>query len=179
MPDKHTMLSAFILKLIVPYSYDIMLKCWMEDPASRPCFSTLKMTFAEMLQENNPYIQFDNINAHNPYYTNISLGDDGNAPKLSSNQLSDSESATFLSSSSSSSTQQETSSYELIKGSGGEVPPFPASDDQPPPLVPPNLYVDTPTKAYEKSGAFDMEEPELATRPTRLFVNANSPEMDV
>ena len=163
--------------LFVPCSYDIMLKCWMEDPASRPCFSTLKTTFAEMLQENNPYIQFDNINAHNPYYTNISLGDDSNDPKLSSNQLSDSESATFLSSSSS--TQQETSSYELIKGSGADVLPFPVTDDQPPTVVPPNLYVDTPTKAYEKSAAFDMEEPELAIRPTRLFVNTNSPEMDV
>ena len=55
-----------------------MLNCWREDPTERPSFTKLRATFDAMLAEDNPYIQFDNINVHKPYYhqSNSSDSDD-------------------------------------------------------------------------------------------------------
>ena len=45
-----------------------MLECWNEAPDERKTFPELRSLFDAMLAENNPYIQFENINTHKPYY---------------------------------------------------------------------------------------------------------------
>lgn len=45
-----------------------MLECWSEVPSERKTFPQLRSLFDAMLAKNNPYIQFDNINSHKPYY---------------------------------------------------------------------------------------------------------------
>ena len=155
-----------------------MLRCWTDDSSKRPSFSFLKTTFAEMLQENNPYIQFDNINTENPYYQNVDIinSDD---PKQSGSQLSNTVSIEPLPSSSSSSPPQETSSCELIKLGIVETASL-QMEEQPATIVPPNLYVETPTKKCDKQGVFDLEPPDIvALRPTQLFLKPTTPETDV
>lgn len=45
-----------------------MLECWNDNPNDRKDFTELRSLFDAMLAEDNPYIQFENINAHKPYY---------------------------------------------------------------------------------------------------------------
>jgi len=45
-----------------------MTDCWSEYPEDRKTFSELRSLFDAMLAEDSPYIQFENINAHQPYY---------------------------------------------------------------------------------------------------------------
>ena len=155
-----------------------MLICWTDDSSKRPSFSFLKTTFAEMLQENNPYIQFDNINTENPYYQNVDIINN-NDPKRSASQLSDTVSIELLPSSSSSSPPQETSSCELIKSGIVETTSL-QTEEQQATIVPPNLYVETPTKKCEKQGVFDLEQPDIvAHHPIQLFLKPTTPETDV
>ena len=110
---------------VVYYShrYDIMQKCWHEVPEKRPTFTALKMMFAEMLQENSPYIQLDNINTHKAYYKSLHTLEDGsiNSGGQSGERLNEDDSAPFLSpsSSSSASTPPESSSFNLLKSNAG------------------------------------------------------------
>ena len=45
-----------------------MTDCWCDMPGDRKTFRELRSLFDAMLAEDNPYIQFENINAHKPYY---------------------------------------------------------------------------------------------------------------
>ena len=45
-----------------------MLECWSDDPNDRKTFPKLRSLFDAMLAEDNPYIQFEGINTHKPYY---------------------------------------------------------------------------------------------------------------
>jgi proto-oncogene tyrosine-protein kinase Ret len=100
--------------------YDIMQKCWQEIPEERPSFTDLRTMFAELLQENSPYIQLDSINTHRSYYARPHTLEDSNVnsgmmsgERLRANDRSASPSA------SSTSTPLDSSSYDLLKSSGG------------------------------------------------------------
>ena len=45
-----------------------MTECWSEYPEDRRTFTELRSLFDAMLAEDSPYIQFENINIHKPYY---------------------------------------------------------------------------------------------------------------
>ena len=97
-----------------------MQKCWQEMPEKRPSFTELRTMFAELLQENNFYIQLDNINTRRAYYTTSHALDDGNVnsgtlpgERLGENDRGVSPSASSVS------TPLESSSYDLLKGSAG------------------------------------------------------------
>ena len=49
-------------------SYKVMMECWNEHPGDRKTFPELRSLFDAMLAEDNPYIQFENINMHKIYY---------------------------------------------------------------------------------------------------------------
>ena len=42
-------------------SYEVMLRCWEENPAKRPSFSELRVTFESILMEAASYIQFSTL----------------------------------------------------------------------------------------------------------------------
>lgn len=64
----HWLLSGCGLFPLPLCSYKVMLECWNTDPNERKTFPELRSLFDAMLAENNPYIQFENINTHKPYY---------------------------------------------------------------------------------------------------------------
>lgn len=45
-----------------------MRKCWEEAPTNRPTFSEIVKDFEELLLEDNPYLDFSNINHDKDYY---------------------------------------------------------------------------------------------------------------
>ena len=51
---------------VFPYSYDVMLQCWQEDPDKRPAFHDLKMTFENVLLEASSYISFSSLTEETP-----------------------------------------------------------------------------------------------------------------
>lgn len=57
-----------MLACLLTCRYKVMLECWSEDPCDRKTFPELRSLFDAMLAEDNPYIQFENINSHMPYY---------------------------------------------------------------------------------------------------------------
>ena len=59
---------SYIRQLFPLCSYEIMLDCWQDNPASRPTFTQLKATFDVLLLEGSPYIQFEGTDTHEPYY---------------------------------------------------------------------------------------------------------------
>jgi hypothetical protein len=49
--------------------YDLMLRCWQEDPEDRPSFSNLRTSFSTMLQAGSPDTYIDlQVNEDAPYY---------------------------------------------------------------------------------------------------------------
>ena len=125
-----------------------MQECWNDDSADRPTFTQLKAKFDTMLAEDNPYIQFDNINTHKPYYNSLSSSSD---EKMSGNESSQ---ASGLSPSSSATLQDSgicTSAYDYLKP---RVPEVHLEDSLLHPIA--NPYVDTPTKLPYDSG-FDLD----------------------
>ncbi|KAK3744361.1 hypothetical protein QZH41_016492 [Actinostola sp. cb2023] len=48
--------------------YSIMEKCWQQKPSDRPSFTELCQTFEQMLQEENPYMEFGNLDNNKDYY---------------------------------------------------------------------------------------------------------------
>ena len=124
-----------------------MQECWNDDSTDRPTFTQLKAKFDVMLAEDNPYIQFDNINTHKPYYNSLSSSSD---EKMSGNESSQ---ASGLSPSSSATLQDSgicTSAYDYLKP---RVPEVHLEDSLLHPIA--NPYVDTPTKLPYDS-AFDL-----------------------
>ena len=54
---------------VIMCRYDIMLKCWQEDPSKRPTFSQLRAQFDSMLLEEKKETYIDlQIDASKPYY---------------------------------------------------------------------------------------------------------------
>jgi len=45
-----------------------MRKCWEEVPSNRPSFSEIVKQFEELLLQDNPYLDFNNINYDKDYY---------------------------------------------------------------------------------------------------------------
>ena len=122
-----------------------MQECWMENPNDRPTFTDLRSQFDALLTKDNPYIQFENINAHMPYYnsqlsqhtTHDSHSDDERTLAIST--TSDFE---FSSSSSMTMNGATASGYDYLK---------PVLRQEPPPQDPhSNPYVETPTSASSK-----------------------------
>jgi len=125
-----------------------MLECWSEDPNERKTFPELRSLFDAMLAENNPYIQFDNINTRKPYY-NTQMSQRDSRPEEAAAGLSESEIELTASSTST------ITFSEAVTSSGGaydylrplvpnvEVPPVLNEYGQALPMV--NPYVETPT----------------------------------
>ena len=135
-------------------SFEIMLDCWKENPAERPTFTNLRSIFDAMLQQDNPYIQFDNINTHKPYYdTSMSLSTDDDKTI----GLSDSGSSSMPHSSSSERSLVTlpgvAASLQSAAGGGFDLT---KSEELPTPDPAHNPYVDTPTRPYDNSFDLDM-----------------------
>ena len=139
-----------------------MLDCWNESPADRRTFQELRSLFDAMLAEDNPYIQFENINMHKSYYNTGSRRNTACEEELVAN-FSSSE-IDFEASSTSTVTLNGAS----IKGGAydnltplvpPESPPCDLEDDEDEQnysLHTKNQYVDTPTfKNQEDSGVED------------------------
>ena len=131
-----------------------MQDCWLENPNDRPTFTDLRSQFDALLTKDNPYIQFENINAHMPYYNSRlsrhnSNSDDEHTLGISSSDIE------FSSSSSMTMNGATASGYDYLK---------PILRPEPPPEDPhSNPYVETPTTAsskYRPLSAYDDEDEE-------------------
>ena len=147
-----------------------MSECWNEYPEERKTFSELRSLFDAMLAEDSPYIQFENINAHQLYYN------------VGSRRNTKCEDAVANLSSSEAEFESSTSTITLngasVNGGGAydnlipllsrDTPPSDL-DDQGYPLHIANQYVDTPTtfKTLEHDKENDQSnEDELCTPKT-------------
>jgi hypothetical protein len=156
-----------------------MLECWNEDPNERKTFPELRSLFDAMLAENNPYIQFENINSHKPYYnatrrSQSQLPEDaGSTPPRNSRSedenvvgLSESE-IDFEASSTSTSTLNipaSESAYDYLRPLAPSVETPPATGELLLVTNPANPYVETPTfkylmnqESFELSGNFEQQ----------------------
>ena len=132
-------------------SYKLMLDCWHEASEERPSFTQLRGIFDAMLAANNPYIQFDNINSHQPYYNRMSSSEDGRTTGISSNTGSELPSST--SSSSVTLNGATASGYDYLKPLVGPV----VDESHGRPIT--NPYVDTPTtrSPYDEEEGFETD----------------------
>ena len=116
-----------------------MQDCWLENPNDRPTFADLRSQFDALLTKDNPYIQFENINAHMPYYnshlTHRNSDDDGTLG-LSTSDFE------FSSSSSVTMNGATASGYDYVK-------PVVVMQEQPEDPHS-NPYVETPTSCASK-----------------------------
>ncbi|XP_031550238.1 tyrosine kinase receptor Cad96Ca-like [Actinia tenebrosa] len=64
--------------------YQIMLQCWQENPSERPKFTDLRQQFEDLLQEDNPYLDFSNLDNDKDYYLvpsfNSAVSDEDSSP---------------------------------------------------------------------------------------------------
>ena len=128
-----------------------MLDCWSDIPDDRPTFAQLKAKFDTMLAEDNPYIQFDNINTCRSYYNGLSKTGNENSVEMSEIETSE---ATGTSASSSATLRDSgicSSGYDYLKP---RVPEVHLEESLVHPVT--NPYVDTPTKLPYDS-AFDLD----------------------
>ena len=128
-----------------------MLDCWSDIPDDRPTFAQLKAKFGTMLAEDNPYIQFDNINTCRSYYNGLSNTGNENSVEMSEIETSE---ATGISASSSATLRDSgicSSGYDYLKP---RVPEVHLEESLVHPVT--NPYVDTPTKLPYDS-AFDLD----------------------
>jgi hypothetical protein len=56
--------------------YKIMCDCWQINPSDRPSFTGLRKEFESMLQEDNPYLDFSNLDNEKYYYLAPSFDSD-------------------------------------------------------------------------------------------------------
>ena len=128
-----------------------MLDCWSDIPVDRPTFAQLKATFDTMLAEDNPYIQFDNINTCKSYYNGLSNPGEENSIEMSEIETSE---ATGTSVSSSVALRDSgicSNGYDYLKP---RIPEVNVEESLLHPIT--NPYVDTPTKLPYDS-AFDLD----------------------
>ena len=118
-----------------------MQDCWLENPNDRPTFTDLRSQFDAMLTKDNPYIQFENINAHMPYYNRRMSRHDSDSDNERTLGVSSSD-FEFSSSSSTTMNGATASGYDYLK---------PILREEPPPEDPhSNPYVETPTSGSSK-----------------------------
>lgn len=151
-----------------------MLECWNEDSKERKTFPELRSLFDAMLAENNPYIQFENINMHKPYYntstTQQTQLQDSSSQRNSRSEdeqmigLSESE-IEFEASSTSTSTlniTSATSAYDFLRPLVPNVEVPPVTDEHGLMLQAANPYVETPTfKFLMNQDSFELSNFEL------------------
>ncbi len=128
-----------------------MLECWNENPNSRKTFPELRLLFDAMLAEENPYIQFDNINARKSYYNTRSSQRNSRVAEEDNTVALDESEAEFEASSTSTITFAGASAaYDYLRAS---VPPNAevTLDDHGQLLHAANQYVETPTFKFSKS----------------------------
>lgn len=167
--------------------YKVMLECWNSDPNERKTFPELRSMFDAMLAENNPYIQFENINTHKPYYNTTRQGvvePEGESSQRDSRSedenmigLSESE-IDFEPTSTSTSTLNVASvadAYDYLRPltPNAEVPPT-VMDEHGLVLQAANPYVETPTFKF----LMNQESFELSTFELELERIQNSEEME-
>lgn len=151
-----------------------MLECWNEDPNGRKTFPEIRSLFDAMLAENNPYIQFENINTRKPYYNTTqkvqaeteiassqrnSRSEDENMVSLSESEID------FEASSTSTSTlniPSATSAYDFLRPLVPNVEVTAATDEHGLALQMANPYVETPTfKFLLNQDSFELSTFEL------------------
>ena len=133
-----------------------MLDCWNADPMERPTFTQLRAKFDAMLAEDNPYIQFDTIDSHKPYYNSPSPEDERTIG------ISDIDEDISVNSEESSSTAQGASRSEC-EFPKPNIPQVHIDQTLGNPV--PNPYVNTPTK-LPCDPAFDLAMIHCATHQT-------------
>lgn len=140
------------------------MECWSDLPGDRKTFPELRSLFDAMLAEDNPYIQFENINTHKPYY---------NTGSRRNTRCEEEEIAANLSSSEIDFEASSTSTLNGASVNGGAYdnlipllpPETPPSDLEEQHNYITNQYVDTPTfqcLTGEQEGAVEMEEDRLS-----------------
>ena len=126
-----------------------MLDCWQENPASRPTFTQLKAKLDSMLLESKEYIQFNSIDAEQPYYSRLNNEEEENGT-ANDDQASSSASMAELD-------PEVSNGYDYldpVEGGSG-IPKHPL----PRPFSSVNPYVKTPTKlSCEHVHQFDIEQ---------------------
>ena len=61
--------SPFHRLLSLPFfSYELMADCWKEKPDERPNFTLLRERLEEMMQKDNPYLDFSAVDESKDYY---------------------------------------------------------------------------------------------------------------
>ena len=130
--------------------YEIMLHCWQDESSRRPTFAELRSTFDTMLAEDNPYIQFDTINVHKPYYQRgtDSESDGAKTEQLSTSSEERSSTDSFIPSSTTS-VEGAASAYMYDTLSPVVNSSVDNGFDDSPKRPIPNAYVDTPSKPYD------------------------------
>ena len=74
------------LSSVFLHSYQMMLRCWAENPDVRPTFTELCQELEDWIQREIPYLDMDQLNEDQPYYdasaVSLSSGSscDGHAP---------------------------------------------------------------------------------------------------
>lgn len=142
------------------------MECWSEFPGDRLTFPELRSFFDAMLAEDNPYIQFENINMHKPYYNTGSRRNTICDEEIKNN-LSGSE-TDFEACSTSTVTLNGTSvngrAYDnLTPLLPAETPPCDHEDQHKYSLHSTNQYVETPTFKFvgEEDVIMEMEDDRL------------------
>lgn len=137
------------------HSYKLMQDCWQENPNDRPTFTDLRSQFDAMLTKDNPYIQFENINAHMPYYNSRLSRHDSHSDdeRMLATSASDFE---FSSSSSMTMNGATASGYDYLQKPS-------LSQELPPEDTHSNPYVETPTSSSSKYKRLSTYEDESGT----------------
>ena len=136
----------------IAYSYEIMLDCWLEDPTQRPTFTALRSKFDAMLAEDNPYIQFDNINIHKPYYHRNTNSDSDDTKTESISGSAENGMDSSYTSSSVTLSGTGANAYDTLSPITDEVA---SSIEESLKRPVPNMYVETPSKPYDSM--FDLD----------------------
>lgn len=164
-----TISQTSILSVVNMYifSYKVMMECWSDLPGDRNTFPELRSLFDAMLAEDNPYIQFENINTHKPYYNTGSRRnsrcEEEIAVNLSSSEL-DFEASSVSTMTLTAASVNEGAYDNLIPLIPPETPTSDLEEQHNYVLHLTNQYVETPTKCLvgQEESETDMEDNSLS-----------------
>ncbi len=50
------------------HSYQLMIRCWADNPDARPTFTELCQDLEDWMQRDTPYLDMEQLDEHQPYY---------------------------------------------------------------------------------------------------------------
>ena len=53
---------------LIHHSYQLITRCWADNPDARPTFTDLCQDLEDWMQRDTPYLDMDQVNEDQPYY---------------------------------------------------------------------------------------------------------------